>query len=422
MMHLVIRHDNGGSSRLELWKLAKPPTGAVVISVNFNTSDVEASGGSVSFIGTDGTIGTPVTGTGNAAPSYTLTVPSASGNIVFNAGIQDMGTDACTARTISANGQTTLWAGDDICTDAQDRHFAGYQPGAATVDAQWTSSTTASVGRVAVDVHAGTYTPPSAPTWPYIVSDMFASFNGCTDGAAPDASCMDASTSSITGRTIGTWDTSRAAGKFTIRTGARCPIPSPATGTGIEFNQDSSGTSAELRYYLAGEFPHSYSWGACIRTSDQTTLGNQEGPHLIGFFGASKLERISDEKNGARVIRWGGGELGNNITVQDATWYWVTGRRSVASGTIDLRIYSLPNFELVGSSTSSYVPSETTRLVYIWFGVEGTTPVGATYTEYIDSFLLDDTGSTWPLMPGSAPATSISIGGNVALGGAVRIQ
>lgn len=420
-MKFVGRWDNSGS-RLDLWKLEKPPVGTITIKAIFNTANVRASGGSVSFVGADGTLGDPVVGSGNAAPTYTLTVASAPGNLVFNAGVQVMGTRTCTERTITPVTQTTLWAGDDICNDAQFRHFAGYHAGDGSVNVQWTSSETASVGRIAIDVRAGTYTAPSrSQTWPYLLDDVFFSFENCIDGEAPTNECLAASASSSTGRTIGTFDTSLAAGKFTIKSAARCPLPEASSGLGLEFYQDASGTSAEIRYNLGTEAPHSYSWGACFRTSDQSMLGNQEGPHAIGFRGAAKLERISDEKNGPRVIRWGNGELGNNVPVQDATWYWLTGRRNVANGTLDLNVYTIPGLELVASVTSSYPAEETTRLNYIWFGVEalGTTPVGATYQIFIDSFVLNLSNGEWPLLPKSPPAR-IMFGGHIGVSGNVR--
>jgi hypothetical protein len=140
---------NTTTERIELWALANPPTGVQTITVTWAASG-NAGGASISFLGSDGTIGTPITGSGTTSPA-SVVVTSATGNLVSDGMIQDI-SSTCAAQTATPGaGQTQQFVG---CTDTIWRLGESTALGAASVTMTWTLTGSLSWGQIGVDVHA----------------------------------------------------------------------------------------------------------------------------------------------------------------------------------------------------------------------------------------------------------------------------
>jgi hypothetical protein len=140
----------------ELWTVAAPPTGSQTITCNWGVGTTQRTNLlAVSFLGSDGTFGTPVTGSGAASPA-SVTVTSATNNLVSDGVGQDIRTSnvTCAASTLTAGGSQTQL--DSSCADGGMRQADSTQPGGASITMSWTLTGTGALNweQIAADVHA----------------------------------------------------------------------------------------------------------------------------------------------------------------------------------------------------------------------------------------------------------------------------
>lgn len=126
-----IRQDTSGNATTELWRLINPPTGAQTVSVTISAAQ-NFAGGAITFTGSDTT--TPISnhaGATGISTTPSVTVTSASGELVVDAVSLRSGTIPWTVGA----GQTLRWE------RAFSAAFGGStEPGAASVTMSWTNS------------------------------------------------------------------------------------------------------------------------------------------------------------------------------------------------------------------------------------------------------------------------------------------
>jgi hypothetical protein len=145
-----------GHQKEELWTVAAPPTGSQTITCSWGAGTTQRTNLlAVSFLGSDGTFGTPVTGSGTTSPA-SVTVSSATNNLVSDGVGQDLRTSnvTCAASTLTAGGSQTQQ--DSSCADGGMRQADSTQPGGASITMSWTLTGTGALNweQIAADVHA----------------------------------------------------------------------------------------------------------------------------------------------------------------------------------------------------------------------------------------------------------------------------
>ncbi len=151
-------------SRIEIWRLANPPSGACTMTVTLSAA-AQFVAGAVSFFGVNSVtpLGSFVGAGGTVVPS-TLTISSASGEVVFDtfATRGDTTTDP-----VAGAGQTQQWLIRTQNSVTGGWGGASTEPGAASVTMSWDSWSPNrhwALGSVAVKAEPNTPTPTPTNT------------------------------------------------------------------------------------------------------------------------------------------------------------------------------------------------------------------------------------------------------------------
>ena len=132
-------------ARVELWQLTNPPVGTADVIITFDNDLTHVTAGVATFTGVNQTTPTgPFFSNTVAATSVSLTVPSAAGELVYDAMDYNRRSDAYAPNS----GQTQVWKLRQ--TDAAGGGSS--KPGAATVAMGWTGDTSRNwaIGAVAI--------------------------------------------------------------------------------------------------------------------------------------------------------------------------------------------------------------------------------------------------------------------------------
>jgi len=150
-------NSGGNQNRTEMWYLLAPTTGTASIVVTMSASKAIAAA-SISFAGVHQStpLGTPVTGTSNGSTTASVTLASASGQVVL-----DTVTANGDANSLTANGsQTPQWGIFSGSGDAGNARGAGStKPGASSTTMSWTLGTSKPWSQVAVPLIAAPVAP-----------------------------------------------------------------------------------------------------------------------------------------------------------------------------------------------------------------------------------------------------------------------
>ncbi len=151
------RNSNGGGSNgvvIDLWSCAVPSvcnvSGSTGVAVT--TSAGNSSAVVVSFLGSNGTLGTPVKGNGAAGSVTESAVTSATGNLVVD--LVEMDVFNSCPQTMTPGGSQTAYSGMSLCTANVLQLSGSSEAGAASVQPSWTFPSNITFTYVAIDVHA----------------------------------------------------------------------------------------------------------------------------------------------------------------------------------------------------------------------------------------------------------------------------
>lgn len=153
-MTQVSTTQSAGVTASAMFYLANPATGSNTVAASW-TNNNWCVGGAASFTGSAGTVGTPATFGSTSTTNPTVTVTSATGEIV----IDTMATAGASSETAGAN-QTARW--NFNTTPNQCSGSGSTEAGASSVVMDWTLGSTDQAVQIGVSIQA----PASAFPYP----------------------------------------------------------------------------------------------------------------------------------------------------------------------------------------------------------------------------------------------------------------